>query len=53
MLKNITDVYDFATSKIIEEIDTVQQDRIIASIASDANTKITMKTHDHYTDRTE
>lgn len=53
MLKNINDVIDFATYKVIEEIDTVPQDRVLACVASDANTKITMKTHNHYTDRTE
>ena len=29
------------------------QERVLAGVASDANTKITMKTHNHYTDPTE
>ena len=53
MLKNIIDVIDFATNKVIEEIDTVPQNRVVAGIASDANTKITMKTHNYYTDPSE
>ena len=53
MLKNINDVIDFATNKVIAEIDTVPQNRVVAGIASDAHTKITMKTHHHYTDLTE
>lgn len=50
MLKNINDVIDFATNKTIEEIDTVPQDCVVAGIARDANTKITIKTYNHYTD---
>ena len=38
---------------MIEEIDAVPHNRIVASIVSDANTKITMKTHHHYTAPTE
>ena len=53
MLKNINNVIDFATNKVIEEINAVPQNRVVAGIASDANTKITMKTHHHYTDPTE
>ncbi len=53
MLKNINDVIDFATNKTIEEIDIVPQGRVVAGVASDANTKITMKTNNHYTDPTE
>ncbi len=53
ILKNIDDVIDFATNKVIEEIDTVPQNCVVAGIASDANTKITMKTHNYYTDPSE
>ena len=53
MLKNINDVIDFATNRAIEEINAVTQSRVVAGIASDTNTKITMKTHHHYTDPTE
>ena len=53
MLKNINDVIDFATNQVAEEIDIVPQERVVAGVASDANTKITMKTHNHYTDPTE
>ena len=52
MLKNINDVIDFATNQVAEEIDIVPQERVVAGVASDANTKITMKTHNHYTDPT-
>ena len=40
MLKNINDIIDFATNKVTEEIDAVPQNRVVADIASDANTKI-------------
>ena len=53
MLKNINDVIDFATNQVAEELDIVQQERVVTGVASDANTKITMKTHNHYTDPTE
>ena len=53
MLKNINDVIYFATSRAIEEINAVPQSRVVAGIASDTNTKITMKTHQHYSDPTE
>lgn len=53
MTKTITDVIDFATNQATEEIDIVPQDRVVAGVASDANTRITMKTHNHYADPTE
>ncbi len=53
MLKNIRDVIDFATNQVEVEENTVPQDRVVAGIASDANTKITMQTYNHYTDPTE
>ena len=53
MLKNINDVIDFATNQAAEEIDIVPQELVVAGVTSDANTKITMKTHHHYTDPTE
>ena len=53
MLKNIIDVIDFATNQVAEELDIVPQELVVAGVASDANTKITMKTHNHYTDPTE
>ena len=53
MLKNINDVIDFATNQVAEELDIVPQELVVAGVASDANTKITMKTHNHYTDPTE
>ena len=53
MAKTINDVIDFATNQVAEEIDVVPQERVVTGIVSDANTKITMKTHNHYTDPTE
>ena len=53
MLKNINDVIDFATNQVAEKLAAVPQNRVVAGIASDANTKITMKTHHHYTAPTE
>ena len=53
MLKNISDVIDFATNQVEVEENTVPQERVVAGIASDANTKITMQTYNHYTDPTE
>ena len=53
MLKNINDVIDFATNQVAEEIGIVPQERVVAGVTSDANTKITMKMHNHYTDPTE
>ena len=53
MTKTIADVIDFAKNQVAEEIDIVPQERVVAGVASDANTKITMKTHNHYTDATE
>ena len=53
MLKNISDVIDFATNQVEVEENTVPQERVVAGVASDANTNITMKTHNHYTDPTE
>ena len=44
MLKNISDVIDFATNQVEVEENTVPQERVVAGIASDANTKITMQT---------
>jgi uncharacterized cupin superfamily protein len=53
MTKTINDVIDFATNKVTEDISIVSQERVVAGISSDANTKITMKTHNHYTDSSE
>ena len=53
MTKTINDVIDFATNQAVEDIDVVPQERVVAGVTSDANTKITMKTHNHYTDPTE
>lgn len=53
MTKTINDVIDFATNQAAAEIETVPQERVVAGVASDANTKITMKTHNHYTDPSE
>ena len=53
MLKNINDVIDFATNDVEVEHGTVEQNRVVAGIASDANTKISMKTYNHYTDPSE
>ena len=53
MLKNISDVIDFAKNQVEVEENTVPQERVVAGIASDANTKITMQTYNHYTDPTE
>ena len=53
MLKNINDVIDFATNQVAVEHNTVPQERVVAGVASDANTKITMQTYNHYTDPTE
>jgi hypothetical protein len=47
MTKTINDVIDFATNKVTEDISIVPQERVVAGIASDASTKITMKTHNH------
>ncbi len=53
MTKNINDVTDFATNQVKVEHGTVAQDKVVVGVASDANTKITMKTYNHYTDPTE
>ena len=53
MLKNISDVIDFATNQVEVEENTVPQERVVAGVASDANTKITMQTYNNYTDPTE
>ena len=53
MTKTITDVIDFATNQVAEEINIVPQERVVAGVASDVHTKITMKTNNHYTDPTE
>ena len=53
MTKTINDVIDFATNQAAEEIETVPQERVVAGVVSDANIKITMKTHNHYTDPSE
>ena len=53
MLKNINDVIDFATNQVAVEHNTVPQERVVAGVASDANTKNTMQTYNHYTDPTE
>ena len=53
MNKTINDVIDFATNKVEVELGTVPQERVVTGIASDANTKITMETYNHYTDPSE
>lgn len=53
MPKTINDVIDFATNQVEIEHGTVSQDKVVAGVASDANTKITMQTYNHYTDPTE
>jgi uncharacterized protein len=53
MTKTINDVIDFATNPVDVEHGIVTQDKVVAGVASDANTKITMKTYNHYTDPTE
>lgn len=53
MTKTINDVIDFATNQAAEEIETVPQERVVAGVVSDAKIKITMKTHNHYTDPSE
>ena len=53
MLKNINDVIDFANNRVTVEHGIVDQDKVVAGVASDANTKITMQTYNHYTDPTE
>jgi len=53
MTKNINDVVDFATNQVQVEHGTVPQDKVVTGVVSDANTKITMQTHNHYTDSTE
>jgi uncharacterized protein len=53
MTKTINDVIDFATHQVEVEHGTVPQERVVAGVASDANTKITMQTYNHYTDPTE
>jgi uncharacterized protein len=53
MTKTINDVVDFETHKVEVEHGTVPQERVVAGVASDANTKITMQTYNHYTDPTE
>ena len=53
MHKNINDVIDFAKNRVTVEHGIVAQDKVVAGVASDANTKITMQTYNHYTDPTE
>jgi len=53
MTKNINDVIDFASHKVEVEHGTVPQEKVVKGIASDAKTKITMQTYNHYTDPTE
>ena len=53
MIKTINDVIDFAENKVEVELGTVAQEKVVAGVASDANTKISMKTYNHYTDPTE
>ena len=53
MHKNINDVIDFASNRVTVEHGIVAQDKVVAGVASDANTKITMQTYNHYTDPTE
>jgi uncharacterized cupin superfamily protein len=53
MLKTINHVIDFATNPVAVEHGTVPQEKVVAGVASDANTKITMQTYHHYTDPSE
>lgn len=53
MNKTINDVIDFASNKVEVELATVPQELVIAGVASDASTKITMETYNHYTDPSE
>jgi uncharacterized protein len=53
MTKSINDVIDFAINQVEVEHGTVEQNKVVAGVASDANTKITMQTYNHYTDPTE
>ncbi len=53
MTKTINDVIDFATNQVAVEHGTVPQNKVVAGVASDSNTKITMQTYNHYTDPTE
>jgi len=53
MNKTIDDVIDFATNKVEVELGTVPQERVVTGVASDAKTKITMETYNHYTDPSE
>ena len=53
MLKNIKDVINFANNQVTVEHGIIAQDKVVAGVASDANTKITTQTHNHYTDPTE
>ena len=53
MSKTINDVIDFGTNKVEVELGTVPQERVVAGVASDANTKIIMETYNHYTDPSE
>ena len=50
MTKTINDVIDFATNQVTVEHGTVAQDKVVAGVVSDANTKITMQTYHHYSD---
>ena len=53
MTKTINDEIDFATNQVTVEHGTVAQDKVVAGVVSDANTKITMQMHIHYTDPSE
>jgi hypothetical protein len=53
VIKTINDVIDFAENQVEVELGTVAQEKVVAGVASDANTKISMKTYNHYTDPTE
>ena len=53
MTKTINDVIDFATNQVHVEHGTVPQNKVVAGVASDANTQITMQTQNHYNDPTE
>jgi uncharacterized protein len=53
MTKKINDVIDFATNQVAEEIGIVPQERLVTGVTNYADTKITMKTYNHYTDPTE
>ena len=53
MLKNISDVIDFATNQVENELGTVPHELITTGIAGHAVNEICTQTQNHYTDPTE